>query len=126
MLPLCSTAIDAYPPFVVAATWSKFCDAENYLIVTALLLPGGIINAQQLATDPLLALVQHPNYCAIYLGGPDHVADGAERQYGEALAAAVSAVGGSANTALSQIRTACMATPAISTDPERPKSPTSP
>ena len=98
---------------------------KNCLIAAALLLSGGVINAQQLATDPLLALVQHPNYCAIYLGGPDHVADGAERQYGEALAAAVSAVGGSANTALSQIRTACMATPAISTDPERPKSPTS-
>lgn len=31
MLPLCSTAIDAYPPFVVAFTWSKFCDAEKLL-----------------------------------------------------------------------------------------------
>ena len=98
---------------------------KNCLIVTALLLPGGIINAQQLATDPLLVLVQHPNHCAIYLGGPDHVADGADRQYGEALVAAVSALGGSADTAFSQIRTACLARPAIATDPERPKSPTS-
>lgn len=99
---------------------------KNCLIVTALLFPGGVINAQQLATDSLLTLVQHPSHCAIYLGGPDHTADGANRQYGEALAAAVSAVGGSAGAALSKIRTACLATPATSTDPERPKSPTSP
>ena len=99
---------------------------KNCLIVTALLLPGGIINAQQLAADPLRALVQHPTHCEIYLGGPDHAADGADRAYGEALAAAVSSLGGSAGTALSHIRTACLARPAITTDPDRQKSPTSP
>ena len=99
---------------------------KNCLIVTALLFPGGIINAQQLTTYPLLALLQHPTHCAIYLGGPDHAADGTDRTYGEALAAAVSSLGGSAGSALSHIRTACLTRPILSTDPERPKSPTSP
>lgn len=99
---------------------------KNCLIVTALLFPGGIINAQQLTTYPLLALLQHPTHCAIYLGGPDHIADSADRAYGEALSAAVSSLGGPADAALSHIRTACLTKPATSRNPERPKSPTSP
>ena len=69
---------------------------------------------------------QHPTHCAIYLGGPDHAADGTDRTYGEALAAAVSSLGGSAGSALSHIRTACLTKPATTRNPERPKAPTSP
>ena len=120
----CPSALDTYP-LLWSPPGASSVMLKNCLIVTALLLPGGIINAQQLATDPLRAIVQHPNHCAIYLGGPDHAADSADRAYGEALAAAVSSLGGSAGSALSHIRTACLARPVTSTDPERPKSPTS-
>ena len=90
---------------------------RNCLIVTALLLPGGFIYAQQLETNPLLAFSQHPNHCAIYLGGPDRVADSADRSYGEALAAAVSSLGGSADAALARILAECSDKPATARDP---------
>lgn len=98
---------------------------KNSLIVSAPLLPGGVTNAQQLATGALLTLVQHPHHCAIDLGGPDYAADGADQQYGEASAAAVSELGELVHTAFSKIRTACLAKQSISTDPEIPKYPTS-
>ena len=99
---------------------------KNCLIIATLLLSGGVVYAQQVATDPLRSLVQHPNHCAVLAGGPDHAADSTDRAYGEALAAAVSSLGGSADAALSQIRTECLASLAISLAPERPKSPSSP
>ena len=99
---------------------------KNCLIATALLLSGGVINAQHVATDPLRALIQHPNHCAVLAGGPDHAADSTDRAYGEAQAAAVSSLGGSADAALSQIRAACLVSPALSLAPARTKSPSSP
>lgn len=98
---------------------------NRYLLLAAIQLVAFNTIAQPLS-GAVDAFIQHPNHCAIYLGGPDHAADSADRQYGEALSAAVSSLGGSADTALSQIRTACLARPATSPDPERPKSPTSP
>jgi hypothetical protein len=76
--------------------------------------------------DAVETFVQHPHQCAIYLGGPDRAGDGTDRQYGVALAAAVSSLGASAEAALSQIRTACLTRPTMSKVQERPTSPTSP
>ena len=94
-------------------------ELNRYLLLAAIQLVA--LNA---VAQPVDTFIQHPTRCAIYLGGPDHAADGTDRTYGEALAAAVSSLGGSAGSAL--IRTACLARPRLSTDPERPKSPTSP
>ena len=92
-----------------------------------LLLCIAAVGAAAQAAQPheISVFLQHPTHCSVLEGGPDHSADGTDKTFGEALAAAVSAVGGSADTALSKIRTACLARPATSTDPDRPKPPTS-
>ena len=93
-----------------------------------LLLCIAAIGAEAQAAQPheISAFIQHPNHCAVLVGGTGHAADSADRAFGEALAAAVSSIGGSADSALSHIRTACLASPALSLAPERPKSPSSP
>ena len=96
-------------------------ELNRYLLLAAIQLVA--LNA---VAQPVDTFIQHPTHCAIYLGGPYHAADRIDRTYGEALAAAVSSLGGSAGSALSHIRTACLTRPILSTDPERPKSPTSP
>ena len=82
--------------------------------------------AQAARPHEISVFLQHPTHCAVLVGGLDYAADSADRAYGEALAAAVSSLGGSAGSAFSHIRTACLALPAPSTDPDRPKLPTSP
>lgn len=93
-----------------------------------LLLCIAAVGAGVQAAQPheILVFLQHPTHCSVLVGGPDHAADGTDRQYGEALTAAVSSLGGSAGAALSHIRTTCLARPVLSPDPERPKSTTSP
>lgn len=93
-----------------------------------LLLCVAAVGAGAQAAQPreISVFLQHPSHCAVLVGGLDYAVDSADRAYGEALAAAVSSLGVSASAALSHIRTACLARPAISTDPDRPKSPTSP
>jgi hypothetical protein len=95
------------------------------LSFTAILFVALNVDAQPVL-DAVETFIQHPTQCAIYLGGPDRIADAADRQYGVALAAAVSSLGASAEVALSQIRTACLTRPTMSKVPERPRSPTSP
>ena len=82
--------------------------------------------AQAVQPNEISVFLQHSTHCAVLVGGLDHSADEADKTFGTALAAAVSSLGGSAGSALSHIRTACLARPVLSTDPDRPKSPTSP
>ena len=98
---------------------------NQYLLLAAIQLVAFNTVAQTFSTT-VDVFIQHPNHCAVLVGGPGHAADSADRAYGEALAAAVSSIGGSADSALSHIRTACLASPALSLAPERPKSPSSP
>jgi hypothetical protein len=108
-------------PYLRTERHAMKTELNRYLLLAAIQLVA--LNA---VAQPVDTFIQHPTHCAIYLGGPDHAADGTDRTYGEALAAAVSSLGGSAGSALSHIRTACLTRPILSTDPERPKSPTSP
>ena len=95
---------------------------------SCLLLCIAAVGAGAQAAQPIeiSVFLQHPTHCAVLVGGPDHAADSADRAYGEALAAAMSSLSGSAGSAFSHIRTACLARPILSTDPDRPKPPTSP
>lgn len=58
-----------------------------------------------------------PTHCAVLIGGADHAADGADRVYGEMLAAAVTGLGRPLPTAVEWMRNACASRLA---QPDRP------
>ena len=74
------------------------------------------------------AFLASPTHCSVLIGGADRAGDGADRTYAESLNQALTAIGGPLESAaaISQIRAACMASPALSLAPERTKSPSSP
>lgn len=78
-------------------------------------------------TPPAVAaFLASATYCSVFLGGTDRAGDGADGAYADSLNKALTAIGGSLPSAAELIRTACLASPALSLAPERPKSPSSP
>lgn len=53
------------------------------------------------------AFLANPTHCAVLTGGADHAADGADRVYGERLAAALTGLGTPLPSAIESMRSAC-------------------
>jgi hypothetical protein len=53
------------------------------------------------------AFLADPTHCAVLTGGADHAADGADRVYGEMLAAALAGLGTPLPSAVDWMRSAC-------------------
>ena len=78
-------------------------------------------------TPPAVAVfLASDTHCSVLVGGTDRAGDGADGTYADSLNKALTAIGGSLPSAAELIRSACLASPAISLAPERPKSPSSP
>ena len=53
------------------------------------------------------AFLANPTHCAVLIGSADHAADGADRVYGEMLAAALTGLGTTLPSAVEWMRNAC-------------------
>lgn len=82
-----------------------------------------LVSAAPLQENPseVIAFIRHPTFCAVLLGGPDRIGDGADKAFGEALATTTTAIGGPAEIALARIQAECAAQPATAGVPDRPK-----
>lgn len=54
------------------------------------------------------AFLANPTHCAVLIGSADHAADGADRVYGEQLAAALTGLGTPLPSAVEWMRNACV------------------
>ncbi|WP_339092505.1 hypothetical protein [Variovorax paradoxus] len=93
---------------------------NRYLLLTTIQL-AAFSTAAQSPPSAIAPFVQHPTFCSVLLGGPDRIADGADKAFGEALATTTTAIGGPAEIALARIQAECAAQPATAGVPDRPK-----
>lgn len=65
--------------------------------------------AQVRSPEPaaVAAFLANPTHCAVLIGSGDHAADGADRVYGEMLAAALMGLGTPLPSAVEWMRSAC-------------------
>lgn len=63
--------------------------------------------ARPLALEAVAAFVQHPTNCLVNAGGLAYISDNVDAFYSQALAAAITAIGGPSDAAIAQVQAAC-------------------
>jgi len=63
--------------------------------------------AQPHSLEAVTAFVQHPTNCLINTGGSTYTADQSDVSYSRALAAALTAIGGSSAASIAEVQRAC-------------------